>query len=148
MNPSTPTKKAAFSFETFQVVSFSFKQPVNENLSIVFNTKGEFHSKTNRFRIILEVIVLDGDLLPESTESAIEAINIKLHTDFKFADSVTLQEIPNYFYKNSIAIVFPYVRAFISTITLQANCKPVILPLMNLSALEEPLKENITVVED
>lgn len=52
--------------------------------------------------------------------------------------------MPSYFYRNSIAIVFPYIRAFISTVTLQANIPPIILPTMNLTSLEIPLKQNTT----
>lgn len=67
---------------------------------------------------------------------------------FKFQDKLLFDEIPAFFYKNSIAIAFPYLRSFISTLTLQANIKPIILPLMNLSELEKPLKDNTTVIKD
>lgn len=47
------------------------------------------------------------------------------------------------FYANSIAIVFPYIRAFISTVTLQANLvSPILLPTMNLTSLGERLMNN------
>ncbi|EXZ22215.1 pretranslocase subunit SecB family protein, partial [Bacteroides fragilis str. S13 L11] len=55
-----------------------------------------------------------------------------------------LAEIPNFFYPNSIAILFPYVRAFVSTLTLQANIKPILLPTLNLSSLQDTLRENTT----
>lgn len=52
-----------------------------------------------------------------------EAPFIKVHCSavFNFGCSIKFEEIPSYFYANSIAIIFPYVRAFISTVTLQAN---------------------------
>ncbi|MBK7039827.1 MAG: protein-export chaperone SecB [Bacteroidetes bacterium] len=59
-----------------------------------------------------------------------------------------LVEIPTFFYKNCIAIIFPYLRAFLSTLTLQANVKPLILPLMNLSGLEKPLIENTVLITE
>lgn len=41
-----------------------------------------------------------------------------------FESARTLEDIPDYFYANSIAILFPYVRAFVSTVSLQANIPP------------------------
>lgn len=63
---------------------------------------------------------------------------------FKFGSPLKLEDIPSYFYANSIAILFPYVRAFLSTVTLQANIQPVILPTYNLSSLKDSLIENTT----
>lgn len=62
---------------------------------------------------------------------------------FQMEDNVkTIDEIPDYFYANSIAIVYPYLRAFVSTLTLQSNAKPMVLPTMNLSSLEGDLRKN------
>lgn len=63
---------------------------------------------------------------------------------FKFRSPLKREDIPSYFYANSIAIIFPYVRAFLSTVTLQANIQPVILPTYNLSSLKDSLIENTT----
>ena len=58
------------------------------------------------------------------------------------ASHMPLEEIPGFFYPNSLAIIFPYVRAFVSTITLQANVHPVMLPTLNLIGLTEELRSN------
>ena len=80
----------------------------------------------------------------EDTEKAVFKINST--AIFKFSSAIQIEEIPSYFYRNAIAIVFPYIRAFISTLTLQANTRLLKLGLMNLSALEKPLKENTVVI--
>lgn len=81
-----------------------------------------------------------------STESGDSPfIRIQCLGTFSFENVNEIGEIPSFFYRNSIAILFPYVRAFISTVTLQANIPPMILPTYNLSELEAPLKENTTV---
>ncbi|MBQ2321387.1 MAG: protein-export chaperone SecB, partial [Bacteroidales bacterium] len=41
---------------------------------------------------------------------------------------------------NSVAIIFPYIRAFVSTISLQANVNPIVLPTINLTGLTGELK--------
>lgn len=75
-------------------------------------------------------------------------ITILCKARFVFSNPVLFEEIPDYFYLNSIAILFPYVRAFVSIITLQANINPLILPTMNLASLQETLKKNTEVCDD
>ena len=53
------------------------------------------------------------------------------------------EAITNYFYANSIAIVFAYVRAFVSTLSLQANIgAPIVIPTLNLVALRDRLEKD------
>jgi len=42
---------------------------------------------------------------------------------------------------NSVAILFPYVRALISTITANANIPPVILPPINVAGMMANIEE-------
>ena len=75
-------------------------------------------------------------------ESGNEVVNVRCVARYSFHDIHSLDEVPDYFYSNSIAILFPYVRAFVSTLTLQANVAPILLPTLNLSELQNVLKEN------
>lgn len=87
------------------------------------------------------------NFLAKSDDTDISAIEIDCSAEFKFQDVNSLEEIPDYFYANSIAIIFPYLRAFVSTVTLQANIVPLLLPTMNLSNLQVELKAH-TVASD
>lgn len=75
-------------------------------------------------------------------------IKIDCKARFMFRDPVGFDEIPSYFYLNSVAILFPYVRAFVSIITLQANINALVLPTMNLASLQEILKNNTKVCDN
>ncbi|RZJ69804.1 MAG: hypothetical protein EOO49_16235 [Flavobacterium sp.] len=66
---------------------------------------------------------------------------------FSFEEIDTFEEIPTFFYRNAIAIIFPYVRAFVSSVTALANITPLILPTYNLGDLEAPLREKSIVNE-
>lgn len=66
---------------------------------------------------------------------------------FTFEDNISKNDIPDYFYPNSFAIIFPYIRAFVSTISLQANVQPVVLPTINLMGLTDSLKNKTEVIE-
>ena len=41
----------------------------------------------------------------------------------------------NLFYSNALSILYPYVRAIVSTYTAGANIKPVILPTINIKKM-------------
>ena len=55
------------------------------------------------------------------------------------AHFTTQQENTNLIEKNTIAIIFPYVRSHISSITSQPGMVPIVLPPMNIAAM---LKDN------
>ena len=74
-------------------------------------------------------------------------VKAKMTATFNFEKTMALTEIPDYFFTNSIAIVFPYLRAFISNLALQANWEPMIIPILNLSQMAKSLKENTTEAE-
>lgn len=42
--------------------------------------------------------------------------------------------------KNTIAIMFPYIRSYISSITTQPGMSPIVLPAMNIVAMVRPEK--------
>lgn len=130
-------QKAAFSFETFKVPKFSYNEgnQSGSKLKLGFIPSGKYNSSKGEFELTLLVETNDSvndKLVFELTSVAV----------FKFEPSIKLDEIPSFFYKNAIAIMFPYIRAFISTLTLQANAKLLNLGLLNLSNLEKPLIEN------
>lgn len=103
--------------------------------------EGEFSAKNKSFllRFVFKAFL--------DTEVENPCVNIKCVGLFEFKDVKSILDIPSYFYANSIAILFPYVRAFVSTVTLQANFQPIVLPTMNLSDLSEVLKTHVVVVD-
>lgn len=128
--------KATFNIDTFKIVSFSINEPknINDKFSIKFTPSGKINENTGSFELTFLF-----EAKEDGQDNAV--ISAKLVAWFSFNKPLSKTEIPNYFYKNSIAIVFPYLRSFISTLTIQANFKMIILPLLNLSNLEIPFKE-------
>ncbi len=135
-------EKATFRLDNYRFTkaSLDFSIPDNAELNISFSPKGVFHTKEARYELSFDVMVI-------CTETNTEAVRVSCEASFSFGGEIAIEEIPEYFYPNSLAIVFPYIRAFVSTITLQANVQPVVLPTVNLMGLTEELKENTTVIE-
>lgn len=132
-------EKTAFSFQNyyFTKARIEFPKQTRNQLNVKFSPKGEFFKENSMFKLNLGVIVSSCE-----NESETNIIEIDCHSEFIFSEKIDLCSIPGFFYPNSIAIVFPYIRAFISTLSLQANMKPIILPTMNLTSLQEELKNN------
>lgn len=112
---------------------------VGETISLSFNPAGVYSQK----RGVYELSFL-CDASVESKQTPVVSVLCK--ATFKFKNIASFEEIPSYFFSNSIAILFPYVRAMVSTVTLQANIPPIVLPTMNLTSLCQQLQTN-TVVE-
>ena len=131
-------QKAAFSFESFKVPKFSYNEgnQIGSEVRLSFDPSGKFNSSTGEFELTLLFVTNNATDL-EKVIFELTSIAV-----FKFSSPIKFEEIPSFFYKNAIAIMFPYVRAFISTLTLQSNTKLLKLGLMNLTNLENPLIEH------
>ena len=133
-------KAATFTLKSYRFLQVSMDMETQEaaTLSVSFDPCGEYSKSTGEYKLRLITRV--------SSEEK-EFISTTLQVVFGFTESIELSEIPDYFYPNCMAIVFPYVRSFLSTLSLQANVPPIILPIINFSDLQGVLKRNTKEVE-
>lgn len=134
-------QNASFSIVNYQFdkVTIDLINHKNSNLSTFFDTSGIFISENAVYELTFSVKVFNN----EDKENPF--ISVRCKGVFKFENVTTLEQIPDFFYRNCIAILFPYVRAYISLVTTQANVPGIILPTYNLSNLEEGLRKNTSV---
>jgi len=138
-------KSAAFSLKDFRIIEAELKlsKVEEENevpLYVKFNPSGIYNSKEGVFDLAFETLVTRD---VEYKNVIARAMTIG---EFKFESLLTIEELPSYFYGNSIAILFPFVRAYLATISTQGNNNTIMLPVLNLSDLEKPLRENTKVI--
>lgn len=132
-------QKGTFSLVNYKINKFSLSEPSDENvgLSVLFAPKGSYYKSKSLYILQFNFSVTHGENIKT------EFITASIEATFRFdSDVKTGENIPNYFYTNCIAIVFPYLRSFITTLTAVSNIKPLILPLLNLGFLEPELKQN------
>lgn len=134
-------QNASFSIVNYQFdkINIDLTNHKNLNLSTSFDTNGLFDSENSVYELTFLVRVFNNDEIENPF------ISVRCKGLFKFENVTNLEEIPDFFYRNCIAILFPYVRAYISLVTTQANVPGIILPTYNLSNLEEGLRKNTTV---
>lgn len=133
--------KTAFKFVKFKIPSFSFEEPTEKgkDYNLVFNPKGLYNENTGEFELTLKFkAFLDNVEKPN--------IKVKAVAYFKFDEKYSFEEIPAHFFLNSIPIFFPYLRSFISTLSLQANFEIIMLGLINFTNLKEPLIKHTRVI--
>ncbi len=134
--------KSKFQFKGFlikrSIIELKEGQP-SSKLMINFSPKGIIKQNESIFQLILGVKIEDKNkkLLIE-----IEAVS-----DFLFNNDIDKNILDNLFYINAPALLFPYIRAYISTLTNLSGIKPVTLPTLNLSALGSELQKNTSVMQ-
>jgi preprotein translocase subunit SecB len=133
------SQKAAFQLEKylFNKVSIDLDNKSSQDMRVEFNPSGVYNQAQSLYELKFAFKAFFEEKGPENPYVMIECIGY-----FKFEDVQSVEQIPSFFYRNAIAILFPYLRAFVSMVSLQANVAPVVLPTLNLSDLEQPLKEN------
>ena len=130
-------ENAAFKLDKYYFInaSLNFDIPDDVTLNIEIIPSGIYEQSKGIYFLNFEIKVI-------CKETNSEVVDVTCRAQFSFNEPVQIEEIPDYFYPNSLAIMFPYVRAFVSTITLQANLHPVVLPTVNLMGLTEELRNN------
>ncbi|WP_264509972.1 protein-export chaperone SecB [Flavobacterium sp. N1719] len=121
----------------FNNILLRFEKELPKDINIDIVPSGVFNVDNSLFDLTFEFVAFGID-----REKPF--IKINCIGSFVFQNIKTINEIPEYFYRNAMALLFPYLRAFISVLTLQANIPPLVLPTYNLSQLEKPLRENTT----
>jgi preprotein translocase subunit SecB len=132
------TKKAAFTFEDYRFTRFSIKfsdLKRGESLGIDFVPNGEYDSKNGLFKLTLNFVAT-----AETSHKPV--VDVECVALFRFMELMPIEALPEYFFANATAILYPYIRAFVSTLSLQANYKAFVLPTLNVAALGEKLKLN------
>ncbi len=132
------TEKSAFQFNGFQILKSHIEKKglgkVGKDLNLDFNPRGERDIENETFTLFLEVIISNKD---KSFFVEVEAVGF-----FKFSVESTLDSLLNYFYLNAPAILFPYIRAYISTLTTLSGFETITLPTINFTFLKETIQKN------
>lgn len=131
------TPVSAFKFTNFFIEESCFKQKPGE--------KGEFKvNLTPRGILYKAEKVFQLDLIVEINEPN-ENFNARIHAVgiFSFKDVVQQEDLGNYFYVNAPAIIFPYVRAHVATLSaLSGSGELINLPPLNVASLRNDLENN------
>lgn len=122
-------KEAQFRFVNYRINESAIKldpevEPSDE-LEVNFEQTIGVHETENRMRLLLNTSISDKN-------NAL-SIAVKAEGYFEFDEELSEDMKEGFFNANAPAILFPYIRAYISTLSTLSGIKPIVLPTLNLS---------------
>lgn len=126
-----------FQFTGFKINRSLIERINNEpsgKIKLFFDPKGIINKSEKTFQLQLGVRIEDVN-----KSFFIEIDSIGYYTFQNLEDPAHLN---TFFYTNAPALLFPYLRAYISTLTNLSGFDPVNLPTLNLTRLGADLKKN------
>ena len=122
-------KEAQFRFVNYRINESAIKldpevEPSDE-LEVNFEQTIGVHETENRMRLLLNTSIKDKN-------NAL-SIAVKAEGFFEFDEGLDEDMKDGFFNANAPAILFPYIRAYISTLSTLSGIKPIVLPTLNLS---------------
>jgi len=132
------SKKSSFQFKGYKINKslIEIKGLGADELTVNFEPSGVLDREKNIFSLNLKINVFDEE----------KNTNIKVEIEGKYEFSHDDGNLKNFMFLNAPAILFPYIRSYITALTALSGISPVTLPTMNLSGLSDQLQENITEV--
>lgn len=130
-----------FQFKGFSIVRSLIERNKNKpskKVSLGFNPRGFINNENATFQLHLGVKIEDEN---NSFKIEIEAI-----ANYIFDKKTEVENLNNFFYINAPALLFPYIRAYISTLTNLSGFEPINLPTLNMTKLGTDLKNNTSLV--
>ena len=120
---------AKFRFLRYNIIKSSIEiddnKVVNEDLTVEFSQEGAECIENNLYKHTLGV-----DIMDKNNVMRIKVVVIGL---FEFDRDVDEKLKSTFFNSSAPAILFPYVRAYVTTLTGLSGVNPVILPTLNLA---------------
>ena len=122
-------KQGQLKFINYSVEKFNFEQKglqtdddaeININIGLGNHSADKGHTFTTAIKA-------------EISCEGVFKIETVISGNFEYSEDTSEKNLEVFKTSSSPAILLPYVRSFISTVTSQAGMKPVILPLMNLT---------------
>ncbi|MBA7553274.1 Protein-export protein SecB [subsurface metagenome] len=133
---------AKFQFINFKIIKSYFEMGINQEeytFSLDFSPKGIINKDKTSFELELNVIINEEN---NNFKAEITAVGT-----YTFDSEIDVDTLDKYFYVNAPALMFPYIRAYISALTTLSGLKSINMPTLNLTQIGPELKKNTVVKE-
>ena len=131
-------EKARFRFVEYLFKETSIKltgEDISDDVEFGIETNGIFEEDNKMFILTLNVLVKDKK----------SSLEVKMTVTGKFEyETNDIQELVPYLGFNAPAIMFPYIRAYITNITALGGMSPIILPTLNMESVGKELLDKIS----
>ena len=133
-------KKSEFQFDGYKVTKslFELENVSDSNVELIINIKpsGVLDKENSNFFLKLSTFISDKS----------KSLNIEVETVGFFTYSIeNNDDLEKFLYMNAPAILFPYIRSYISTLSTLSGLSPIVLHTLNLTSLKDELLDNIEI---
>lgn len=129
--------EAQFQFADYLVEQCSITQtglPVSDKMHFEINPFGELDKDHNLFFLTLDVKVHDID--------SNFVLTMKIKGTFAY-ETTNMERLVSFISLNSPAIMFPYIRAYVSSLSSLSGRQPIIMPTLNVQHVGMELKKQM-----
>lgn len=126
---------AKFRFNSYKVTKTEIN--INPNivkpgkLSVHFDTEGQPIRDSNKYQLAITTAINDN----QDNVS----IKVRVEADFEY-DNIREEILEEMFTSNGPIILFPYIRAYISSVTALSGIAPITMPTFNFSKVSRIMK--------
>lgn len=137
---SEKANKSRFRFVGYQILKSNIEildpHKISDSLNINFRKSSGINQSENKYKLDINVRIND--------DNKALLIDVLCHGFFEFDRDISIKEQGIFFNTSAPAILFPYLRAYITTLTSLSGIKPLILPTINLAqgAVKDKEKED------
>jgi preprotein translocase subunit SecB len=135
-------KKSSFQFiEHIITKSIFINKKINKNkkdYNLNLKPSGILNIEFKQFQLALDLEIIDKE------EESL--LNVEIIGFFKYQGEI--EDVKNFLYINAPALLFPYLRAYVSTLTTLSGLGTYTLPTMNLIGLRDDIEKNIQVIQE
>lgn len=133
------TEKSTFQFMDHLITKSVFVRrggKTSEDFDTEITASGIINEEEKIFQLSLGIELTDPE---DNFLITVEAIGF-----FKFSGELKL--IEKFLFLNAPAILFPYLRAYIASVTALSGLDTITIPTMNLTSMKEDLQENVSYI--
>jgi len=124
-------KKSSFLFNGYRVlessISLAQESHPSSKMNVHFGIEGTDDSENHMYNLIVSSHIEDADKIVK--------IDIKMLGQFEYKEELPDDIKEQLFGGNGPAILFPYIRAYVSAMTSLAGISPIILPTVNFAKM-------------
>ena len=135
------TKTARFRMQGYLITNTSIRltgNEIGEDMEFGIAPEGVFNETEKTFLLTLNVVAKDKEQNLD--------LSLTIKGMFEY-DTDDMNELIPYISMNAPAIMFPYIRAYISNITALGGTQPIILPTLNVEGVGLELLEKMGLIK-
>ena len=134
--------KSSFQFiEHIITKSIFINKKINKNkkdYNLNLKPSGILNNESKQFQLALDLEIVDKE------EESL--LNVEIIGFFKYQGEI--EEVKDFLYLNAPALLYPYLRAYVSTLTTLSGLGTYTLPTMNLIGLKNDIEKNIEILQE